>query len=124
MEVVPGSGPEALYDRAHFAPQAVYSLQDYPPEVAYSTDLVPAHDPHDYPPEHVSEHDSDEYPLKDKPMKSFSIQEIEISNTTHLRPRLQRKWRWFALAVVAFVLVGAGVGLGVGLTVGRKSRFV
>ena len=122
--MVPGSGPEALYDRAHFAPQALYSLQDYPPEVAYSNDPVPAHDPHGYPLEHVSENDSDEYPLKDKPTESFGIQDIDISDTTRLRPRLQKKWQWIALAVVAFVLVGAGVGLGVGLTIGRKSGFV
>ena len=128
--MVPGSGPEPVYDHEHFAPQAVHSFQDYPPEVAYSNYPVPAHDPHDYPPEHVSEHDSDNYPLKDKPTKSLGIgseapvKEIERSDTAHWRPRSRRKWQWIALAVVAIILVGAGVGLGVGLTIGRKSRFV
>ncbi|MCJ1403625.1 hypothetical protein MMC11_006848 [Xylographa trunciseda] len=140
LEVVPASAPEAVYDREHFAPQAVYGPQDYPPEVAHSTDLIPAHDPHGYPPEHVSGYNPRDYPSQhvsehdpykssplDKPVKGFgrenevSIKEIEKSDTAHSVPRSRRKWPWIALALVAFVLVAAGVGLGVGLTVGRKS---
>ncbi|MCJ1322270.1 hypothetical protein MMC15_007618 [Xylographa vitiligo] len=141
LEVVPFSSPEAIYDREHFAPQAVYGPQDYPPEVAHSTDLIPAHNPHDYPPEHVSgynprdyppehvpEHDPDKPSSLDTPTKGLgrenedSVKEIEKSDTAHSFPRSRRKWLWIALAVVAIVLVAAGVGLGVGLTIGRNSR--
>ncbi|MCJ1434315.1 hypothetical protein MMC27_003682 [Xylographa pallens] len=140
LEVVPASAPEAVYDREHFAPQTVYGPQDYPPEVAHSTALIPAHDPHGYPPEHVSgynprnyppehvpDHDPDKSSLLDKPTKGLGTEnenarkEMEKSDTAHSLPRSRRKWPWIALAVVTFVLVAAGVGLGVGLTVGRKS---
>lgn len=128
--MVPGYGPEALYDREHFAPQAVHGPQHYPLEVAHSSDPVPAHDPHDYPPEHVPESDSDKSPVEDKSTKGFSTddkgpsEEIGKSDTTPSRPRPWRKWLWIALVVAGVVLVGAGVGVGVGLTVARKSRFV
>ncbi|MCJ1471659.1 hypothetical protein MMC13_000299 [Lambiella insularis] len=124
LEVVPGAGPEALYDREHFAPQALHGLQDYPLEVAHSSDPVPAHDPQGYPPEHVPGYDFDKSPLEDKPTKGSdadneaSIKEIEKSDTAR-RPRSRRKWLW--IVAISIILVGIGVGLGVGLTVGRKS---
>ena len=126
--MVPGSGPEAVYDRAYFSPQPVHGLQDYPLEVAYSDSPVPAHDPYGYPPELV--HESEKFSLQNKPAQGFgteekgSVKEIEKNDTTHSRPHSRKKWLWVALVVLAVVIIGAGVGLGVGLTVGRKSRFV
>ena len=115
LEVVPSIDPESVYGQYYSAPEALHSAQHYPLEVVPSDDLVPAHDPKGFPPEHAEGLDR---------KKEVFVEESEKNESVHSHARPRRKLRWIALAVVLVALVGAGVGLGVGLTVGRKSRFV